>query len=250
MVRFRVIFFNAGGTLLQLKDTTLPILYSQLLTRIFEKDVSPEKVYLAFKKADSWVLSRKKPGAMFTDLDQRKYQNTFYAQLGITNRKEINRIERQVAEQLDYDFVLENGAKKLLRQLKSQYKLGLISNWDESLIEILQDLQIFDFFDSITLSSDIGVNKPDLEIFRSALDDFPEIRPKETVYIGDDFTSDIIPAQTLGIFAILFDKGPTGMHGKPFHTDVKSIKIKEMIELPNILKKYEIIGYSEISRDF
>ncbi|MFX1282652.1 MAG: HAD family hydrolase [Promethearchaeota archaeon] len=237
MTNFNVIFFNAGGTLIQLKNTTIPILYSEFLSRK-GKQVSPEEVYQAFRKAESWILSRKRPGALFTDLDQRKYQNVFYNQLGIRKRNQINQIEKLIAENLELKFSLEKDALRILRYLKSSYQLGIISNWDESLIEILDDLAILDYFDSITFSGEVGVNKPDLEIFRSALEEFPNVKPKETAYIGDDYITDIIPAQKLKMFAILFDKGPSGMHGRPFQTDVKCTIIRELAELPEILNKH------------
>jgi len=238
MVNFKVIFFNAGGTLIQLRDTTIPILYSRLLSRILEYSISSEEVYKAFRKADTWAVSRRKSGALFTDLDQRKYQNVFYGQLGIYNRKKINRIEKNVAGLIEMDFILEKGAKELLGILKPRFKLGLISNWDASLTNILQDLGILAYFDSITISWDIGVSKPDIEIFRSALEDFPDVKPKESVYIGDDYLTDIIPAQQMNIFSILFDKGSSGMHGRPLQTEAKCIKIHELMELPKILNKH------------
>ena len=81
MVRFKVVFFNAGGTLLQLRDTTLPKLYSSILSSILKREVSSQSVYQAFRKAEEWTLSRK-DWSLFNDLDQRKYQNAFYNQLG------------------------------------------------------------------------------------------------------------------------------------------------------------------------
>ncbi|MFX1515922.1 MAG: HAD family hydrolase [Promethearchaeota archaeon] len=238
MVQFKVIFLNAGGTLIQLRGTTIPILYSRLLSQILEYSVSSEEVYTAFKKADTWAISRKKPGAPFTDLDQRKYQNVFYGQLGINNRKEINKIERKVSNLIEMDFILEQGARELLGSLKPKYELGLISNWDETLRDILENLGILEYFDSITISGEIGISKPDPEIFQSALEDFPDVKPKESVYVGDDYSTDIIPAQQMNIFSILFDKGPSGMHGRPFQTETKCIKINELMELLKILNKY------------
>jgi HAD superfamily hydrolase (TIGR01549 family) len=238
MAKFKVIFFNAGGTLIQLRDTTIPILYSKILSHILEKSISSAEIFTAFRKADTWALSRKKPGALFTDLDQRKYQNVFYGHLDIHSRKEINNIERKVADLIEMDFVLEKGAKELLSGLKPEYELGLISNWNESLSDILANLGVLNYFDSITISEDIGVGKPDSDIFRSALEDFPDVKPKESVYIGDDYLTDIIPALQMNIFAIFFDKGPRGMHGRPFQTEAKCIRIKELSELPKILNRY------------
>jgi len=59
MVRFKVVFFNAGGTLLQLKDTNLPMLYSSILSPIIKREISSRSVYQAFRKAEEWALSRK-----------------------------------------------------------------------------------------------------------------------------------------------------------------------------------------------
>ena len=235
MSRFQVIFFNAGGTLIQLKNTTIPNLYSSILSSILKKTISPQDIYIAFRNADTWTLSRRNLGSLFSDLDQRKYQNIFYHSLGIKSRKEINRIERELAEQLEMEFVLEDGAFELLNSLEN-YKLGIISNWDESLRDILEELEIIDFFDSITISSEIGIGKPDHEIFKSALSDFPEFKSKNAIYLGDEYLMDILPAQELNIFAILFDKGPTGMHGIPYQKDKKCISIKKLSEFKEVLK--------------
>ncbi|MFX0183530.1 MAG: HAD family hydrolase [Candidatus Hodarchaeota archaeon] len=244
MGRFRVIFFNAGGTLIQLKKTTLPILYSQHLSRILKKHMSPQEIYKAFHEADTWTLSRKNPGSLLSDLDQRKYQNIFYNQLGIHSRKEINRIENLLAEQLVLEFELEKNTKALLNSL-SDYKLGIISNWDKSLVGILLELEIAEYFDSITLSGEIGIGKPHTEIFKSAFIDFPGIKPREMVFVSSWYLRDIVVAQKLKIFPVLFNKGPTGMHGRPFYPDLKCVQIKELTDLPSILQKYSKVKPSK-----
>ncbi|MHA1228401.1 MAG: hypothetical protein ACTSPV_16840, partial [Candidatus Hodarchaeales archaeon] len=85
MKRVNVVFFNAGGTLLQLRNTNLPKYYSGLLSSIIGKEVSASQVYTAFRNADNWVLSQNKL-SLFSDLDQRKYQSIFYGTLGIKGR--------------------------------------------------------------------------------------------------------------------------------------------------------------------
>jgi len=235
MVKFKVIFFNAGGTLLQLKGTTLPRLYSRNLSKILKREISSQTVYEAFQKAEEWRLIRK-DWSLFTDLDQRKYQNAFYNYLGITNRKEINGIESELAEKLEMDFVLNKGVRNLLRKLSSQYQLGLISNWDESLTDLMESFGVSDYFESITISGDIGISKPDPEMFRIALRDFPNVKPKETVYVGDEYQNDIIPARKLKIFTVFYDHGPTGMHGHPFQPHVKGARINELSDLVKVLQ--------------
>jgi len=230
MKESKVIYFNGGGTLFQLKGTNLPSYYSRLLSDITGKEISPQLVFQAFSNAENWALSRTNY-SLFSDLDQRKYQNIFYNSLGFKNRKIINSIEEKLAEMLPFEYILEEGALKVLNQLKGKYKLGLISNWDESLLEILSDLNILDFFDSITYSEDVGINKPSEEIFRIALSDFLGIKTRETVYIADDYKVDIIPAMMLKMNVIFFDKGPKGMHGRPFQPEVRCPRITNLKEI-------------------
>ncbi|MHA1228355.1 MAG: HAD family hydrolase, partial [Candidatus Hodarchaeales archaeon] len=150
-------------------------------------------------------------------------------------RKLINRIELELAEQIQLDYILEENALELLQVLREKYKLGIISNWDDSLIEILEDLGIYDYFDSITYSEDVGINKPDVEIFRSALSDFPGVKAKETVYIGDDYEVDIVPAMKIKMNVIFFDKGPTGLHGHPFRPQVKCPRVLKLDDVRKYL---------------
>jgi len=178
MPQIKVIFFNMGGTLLQLKDTTIPQLYSKHLSTILEQKISPEHVFKAFRKAESWALSRKNFYYLFSDLDQRKYQNAFYNELGIKGRSQINKIELALADLVNLEFQVEKGAKSTLQKLRKEYSIGLISNWDIDLYEILDSFDLRKFFDSITISGEFGISKPSLEIFKSGLADQGETTTK------------------------------------------------------------------------
>ncbi len=240
MPKIEVIFFNMGGTLIQLRNITLPQLYSKHLTNLLGRKIDPSLVFSAFRKAEAWTISRKNHYYLFSDLDQRKYQNAFYNELGVKGRSQINKIETNLADLIELDFQLEQGAIPLLEQLSTEYSLGLISNWDhQDLYEILDSFELKDYFDSITISGEFGISKPSPEIFKSGLADFPKAKPKNTVYIGDDFDLDIVPAQRLRMFTILFDKGPSGMHGWPKRPEVKSPRVENLREIPRILKKFE-----------
>jgi HAD superfamily hydrolase (TIGR01549 family) len=227
-----------GGTLLQLEKTTLPLQYSKHLSNILESKISVESVYSAFRKAEEWAYSRKTEKKLFSDMDDRKYQNVFYNELGITNRRMINKIEAELADSLELNFKLETGAKFLLNELSKDYRLGIISNWSMDLYDLLETLDIQKFFESITISGEYGMSKPSLEIFRSGMADFPEVKPRSMVYIGDDVNLDILPAQQLNLFPILYDKGPSGMHGWPKRPEVNCIRVEKLRDIPNILNKF------------
>ncbi|MFW9854210.1 MAG: HAD family hydrolase [Candidatus Thorarchaeota archaeon] len=235
---FKAIYFNVGGTLIQPKRGTVPSQYANHLSAILNKRISKPQVYEAFKNAERWVLTRKRPGSLFSDLDQRKYQNAFYSVLGIQGRKQINRIEAELAERLEIEFILEKGVITMLESL-TEYKLGIVSNWDPSLRDLLTDFGILDYFDSVTISGEIGSGKPGSAIFKSALDDFPNVKAKETIYLGDDYQMDILPAKQLQINAVLYDKGPTGMHGRPFQRNADCPRVESLEELPSLIQRTE-----------
>ncbi|BAW31594.1 MAG TPA: TIGR02253 family HAD-type hydrolase [Methanothermobacter sp.] len=83
------------------------------------------------------------------------------------------------------------------------YNLGVISNgltikqWEK-----LIRLGIHHFFDEVVTSEEVGFQKPDIEIFREALNRMG-CKPEDSVMVGDKFREDIIGAVNAGMSAIL-----------------------------------------------
>jgi len=97
-------------------------------------------------------------------------------------------------------------AVPLLARLKeSGHTLGVISNFDYRVYGILNGLGLSSFFDSMTISSEVGWAKPAAEIFRAALGRH-SIGPGEALHVGDSAHMDIEGAQGAGIAAILIDR--------------------------------------------
>ncbi len=69
--------------------------------------------------------------------------------------------------------------------------------------------------------------KPDPRAFLTVLERF-NVKPKQTVMVGDDMEKDIIPAEKLGIKAILIDR-------ENKIKDYSGIKIRSLSELKDIL---------------
>lgn len=93
---------------------------------------------------------------------------------------------------------------KMLKQLKTNYKIGLISNSSLFSIELLkQSSSLFDYIDYPLFSFEVNIIKPDLGIFKKMLEE-SNYKPSEAVMIGDSFEDDIVPARKLGMNAIHF----------------------------------------------
>lgn len=106
---------------------------------------------------------------------------------------------------LEKNYSIIDGVIDVLECLrKKEYKLGVISNWDGTLCNILQELNCMKYFEYILDSHNYGISKPDKRIFLKALSD--TLCPAEdAVYIGDTYFLDILPAQNLGIKTIFYD---------------------------------------------
>lgn len=92
------------------------------------------------------------------------------------------------------------GVRKLLATLKkSEAKVYLLSNAQKEFTKYeLKYLGIENFFDGILISSDEGVRKPDVEFFKLLNTRFG-VDFKESIMIGNDSISDILPAKELGM---------------------------------------------------
>lgn len=84
-------------------------------------------------------------------------------------------------------------------------ELGVISNFDSRLYHVLPALGLDRFFDSITISTDIGAAKPSTEIFTAALQKH-SCPPERAWHIGDSQSQDYDGATDAGIYAVLITR--------------------------------------------
>ena len=96
--------------------------------------------------------------------------------------------------------------KEVLTELKEkEYKLGIISNFDSRVYDVMNNLEIHEYFDSFVISSEAGHAKPNPNIFHIALKDI-ESDPLECMHIGDNIYNDFHGARSLGIQALVLDR--------------------------------------------
>lgn len=127
-------------------------------------------------------------------------------------------------------MVLVEGALDLLGWLRPRFALGLITNGAPDLQRFkIQRSGLGAWFDSITISGDHGVGKPDPALFRIAMKAF-EGAPRCLV-IGNSPSSDIQGAANAGLPAIWFDQGeaPLTQHLRPL------ARVQALGEIPPIL---------------
>lgn len=90
--------------------------------------------------------------------------------------------------------------RDLLLRLKEQYRIGLVSNFDDTdtVYQVLKKEGVDRCFDTVIISSEIGIRKPRPEIFLAACEKIG-IAPAACLFIGDSFENDVVGAKQLGM---------------------------------------------------
>ncbi|MEK9773083.1 MAG: HAD-IA family hydrolase [Opitutae bacterium] len=98
------------------------------------------------------------------------------------------------------------GAMDTLTTLRDRgYELAVLSNNDSRLRTVLADLKVDQVFHHLFISSEMGCEKPDLEIFRQVEASTGKL-PEEILHLGDSHARDFEGARKAGWSALLFGK--------------------------------------------
>lgn len=92
---------------------------------------------------------------------------------------------------------------KLVEKLKkSGLKLGILSNTIDPHAQVNRREGVFALFDEVVLSHEVGLRKPDPEMFKLILERL-KVKPEEAVFV-DDLVENVEAAKKLGIDSIIF----------------------------------------------
>jgi HAD superfamily hydrolase (TIGR01549 family) len=117
----------------------------------------------------------------------------------------------------------------VLKELSKRYMLALLSNtMSDKPYDLLRDYGFMKYFDVVVCSRDLGIRKPNPNIFRHVLDKLC-ITPAEAVHVGDSIKADMKGASGVGITGIWIKvPGEEPWHG---------YAINSICELPSLLLK-------------
>ena len=124
----------------------------------------------------------------------------------------VNELDRDNFFEVAYEHFAEPGVWELypevpgvLEELAPRFQLDVISNFDGRLRFILQHLGISKFFSQVFISSELGADKPDPEIFRRALN-LIDLNANEVLHVGDDPERDWKAAKAAGLLVFRLDR--------------------------------------------
>ena len=90
----------------------------------------------------------------------------------------------------------------LLQSLKEKgILIGLISNCFSEEAEVIRKSILFPYFDTVCISYEQGVKKPDAEIYIRCIDRL-NVKASECLYVGDGGSSELEAAKSIGMNAV------------------------------------------------
>jgi len=105
-------------------------------------------------------------------------------------------------QQLYYRFFrieLVPGVPEMLLELSGKYKLAIISNMISNASRLVLDKHDLEqYFDGVVLSRDLGIRKPDPEIFNFTLKNLG-VKSSTAVHVGDSLEHDVQGANNIGM---------------------------------------------------
>jgi putative hydrolase of the HAD superfamily len=193
----RALFFDVGGTLIQ-PYPSVGAVYATVARR-HGINTTADEMERAFR--ESWA-ALKGPGLTVSRKDW--WRELVFRTIGQENVACFEELYETFASPTAWEVFPD--VKDTLREARARgLHVGIVSNWDERLRPLLERIGLAHYFHSITVSCEAGAEKPQAEIFLSALD-AAHVIPAEAAHLGDNQNEDVRGAEAVGMRALLLDR--------------------------------------------
>ena len=195
------VLFDFAGTIADLSPSSEEMLCSYV-EKFCDFELEKEKAREAFACLDKHMFYS---SVKVTDFDSKSkyyqhYNDMIIKSLGISDR--VDNSKNQLFEYFasrDRHWVLKPDVKDTFITLKDRgFKVGIISNFDSKLLDIVDRLEVSNLIDYLHISQDEGYEKPQLEFYQSFFDRHG-LKVDESSYCGDSYILDFLPALSLEI---------------------------------------------------
>ena len=205
----KAILFDAAGTLFHLTKTVGE--HYAYVGREVGLELDAQKLESAFHAA--WQQMPRRPAIDGPrENDDKGWWRELVGHVFDQVAPSVRELDRDNFFEVAYEHFAEAGVWELypdvlevLEQLWPRFQLAVISNFDDRLRFILQHLGISKYFSYIFISSELGADKPDPEIFRRALK-IMHLNADEVLHVGDDPERDWKAAGAAGLSIFRLDR--------------------------------------------
>ena len=209
--KIQMVFFDAAGTLFDVRGSVGEI-YARFAAR-YDKYVKAEDLQhefvRRFRKQPPMAFARELGRIERSQCEQDWWRNLVrdvFARFG-----EFPRFEEYFLEIFEFfrraeAWELFDDVRPTLAALRARgLGLGLLSNFDTRLYDVLEGLQLRTYFDAVYISTEVGAAKPEVEIFEIALAQH-HLAPAQALHVGDRWQEDVQGATAAGLQAVWLNR--------------------------------------------
>ena len=227
--KIRAVLFDLGDTLVDLRDFDGWV----EVARRFYVDVDADGLRHAYLEVETELDGHPSP-----DGHEGGIREFWRATLSRASRREV--AEETVGRFLAAlratapSLHLFSDVRRCLDELAAQRRLlGVVSNSESeaSVRALLDRVGILSYFARLVSSGTEGVEKPDPEIFRRAVERLA-VRPEETVYVGNLARTDAEGARAAGLHGIWLNREGWGYGEDP-------PEVTSLLEVPLWIRQFE-----------
>ncbi|MEY4291156.1 MAG: hypothetical protein RL130_1098 [Actinomycetota bacterium] len=133
------------------------------------------------------------------------------------------------------DADLYDDAKSCITQMREQgCAIGIVANQAATVVDSLTAHGITPLIDFMGVSALVGLEKPDPEIFRKAINAL-KCAPEQIVHIGNRLDTDVLPAQGLGMRTAWILRGEANPEPSDSDLSTPDIVLKSLIGIPDAI---------------
>jgi putative hydrolase of the HAD superfamily len=204
------VLFDALGTLVELQPPA-PRLRARLAEAGF--DVSDERAASGISAEIEYYLAHHLEGSDRASLEDLRDRCAAV----LMDALDLDGLDHATARRAlmgALEFRPYDDAIPALNALRADgHGLVVVSNWDCALPDWLAPSGLLELVDGVVTSAEVGVAKPDAQVFRRALQ-LAGVGADQAVHVGDSPDNDVKGARSAGIRAVLVQrdgKPPQGM---------------------------------------
>lgn len=231
MSRYTTLFIDLDDTLFDFRQASRMSFHEtyDLLgyERFFESFEHFLQIYEP-RNRELWVLYGKGEIDKAT-LNRLRYSYPLEA-VGHPDEELAARFCTEALSRIPHKNVLIPGAIELMEYLHPRYEMFILSNgFQELQSQKMATTGLSKYFKRLILSDEIGINKPNPELFHYALQ-VSGARKESCIMIGDMFETDIVGAANIGLDQIFVNiTGAKGLAFEPTYEVNNLLQIKDIL---------------------
>lgn len=183
----KAVFFDFGGVIYQHPREVIP----EVLAKIYRQPIKIAiKIYDKYK--NDYFIGKLKTNELIQSLNDDFQSN-----------KPIDEVENLWLKYYGELAKANQEVLKLIESVKQRAKVYLFSNTTEMSNLHNSKTGLYDYFDGLFLSYQLGLKKPNKKFYEKVISDL-KLKPDEILFVDDD-QSNLVPAKELSMRTILFD---------------------------------------------